>query len=1338
MRSNVGSVAMKINSIMLDGFGLFHEASLENIPDGLVLIAGDNEAGKSTLLGFIRAVLFGFPDGRTNENLYEPLAGGQHGGRITVLTQRQGEVIIERKAGRRGGPVNLLFNRDGSKGGEDELRQLLGGFSKTIYKNIYAFSLGELQTFDSLNADDVRGALYGAGAGTSLMAIPESMKMLEKNVDSLFKPGGSKPSINAKLADLENAQKKLREAVGGINNYEKLVLNRRDIRTGIEKLQQEEDTTQKHHNRTENYLKLWDQWIIFQDAEVKLGNLAYTVSEFPNEGLIRLNNLKNNLEIVTESLEKAEEKKAGLKSQLKDLEVDDLLLSHESAIIELRDDLTRYEDSRKTLMEEQKAVEQKKSDIRRELANLGSDWTEERVYDLDRSLFTQNAIRQYQSRHQEAKSEKEKSEDALSQANEEHESARREEEAAKKELRKYQDLKPLPDANILSAIQSGKDQFSSVARDLPKREKELKDASSALEQAIKEIDPDWTASRAESFDCSVPAQERIQRFEQELADTENRIDTRKKRLELEESNRINIQRELKTVEEKYREMPEASLSTREEFVSRKNDFRSLRNNLNKKELLSESISNREERLAHIQSTLKKSLSRKPDSLIEYLKWLSIALILIGLLTMGILSVLPDRLLLGGILGGVFSIPGICLFVFRRFTADQLSGKRLFDQSVEEEKKAIEKLEEKLKNLKHEFAQVESRFEKLISVLGISADTGLTDIDRLENEIELELDHFSDKSRLEEELNRIREGVNTTGETVENLTGGIKSLEETYRQIENSWERQLDHLSLKPGIKPRTVNLIFTKVDGIKTRIGNIKNLEERIKEMLSARDEYSALLDRVPELTGKIPEDLNELPDLVDRFLEQTRSTEKRRQDRDLVAQTSEEKQKNRKALKDKMNRTEQRLAKAIELQNREIDAWQKWLSNNALDREVTPETALDALGTVNRCIQFIDAKSELDKSIELKEDFIKKYIDLHAKLFAKLDRMKSGRPDYDRLGTEIELLSQALENNKNDLIKKNGLQDQLSSISREIDTMKPKIDFRKEEIKKLTQEGGAEDEEIFRNRGELFKKRQELLSELDSSGKNMKVISGESNLETLKDILIEYTKEELGSESRMLQQKLREIKDALEAARQQLAETKNNLDILSSSDDISRLRSEEEKCKEEIRSAAKVWGTHSIARYLLNLARERFEKEHQPKVIREASNFFRTFTGGEYQNIIAPLGEQNIEAMTGRGKQKNPQQLSRATVEQLFLALRFGYMVNYAENSEVLPVIMDDILVNFDPARSNNTSTAILELAKSHQVLFFTCHPETISIFKKQQADVPVYRIENGEFGLADKGAGS
>jgi uncharacterized protein YhaN len=75
---------------------------------GLVMIQGDNEAGKSTLLGFIRTVLFGFP--RTNargELLYPPIAGGMHGGRIDFVVNNGEAYTVSRIPGKHGGRVSV-------------------------------------------------------------------------------------------------------------------------------------------------------------------------------------------------------------------------------------------------------------------------------------------------------------------------------------------------------------------------------------------------------------------------------------------------------------------------------------------------------------------------------------------------------------------------------------------------------------------------------------------------------------------------------------------------------------------------------------------------------------------------------------------------------------------------------------------------------------------------------------------------------------------------------------------------------------------------------------------------------------------------------------------------------------------------------------------------------------------------------------------------------------------------------------------------------------------------------------------------------------------------------
>src|ERR1700690_3047693 len=81
---------MRIDEIAVDGFGVFHARRSEPAP-GLTLIRGANEAGKSTLLAFIRSILFGF---ETKSN--PALAGGRRGGWLNVTTADGRGIRIER------------------------------------------------------------------------------------------------------------------------------------------------------------------------------------------------------------------------------------------------------------------------------------------------------------------------------------------------------------------------------------------------------------------------------------------------------------------------------------------------------------------------------------------------------------------------------------------------------------------------------------------------------------------------------------------------------------------------------------------------------------------------------------------------------------------------------------------------------------------------------------------------------------------------------------------------------------------------------------------------------------------------------------------------------------------------------------------------------------------------------------------------------------------------------------------------------------------------------------------------------------------------------------------
>lgn len=156
-----------------------------------------------------------------------------------------------------------------------------------------------------------------------------------------------------------------------------------------------------------------------------------------------------------------------------------------------------------------------------------------------------------------------------------------------------------------------------------------------------------------------------------------------------------------------------------------------------------------------------------------------------------------------------------------------------------------------------------------------------------------------------------------------------------------------------------------------------------------------------------------------------------------------------------------------------------------------------------------------------------------------------------------------------------------------------------------------------------------------------------------------------------------------------------------------SALRQKREDLLGRLDELARDWAAASLAGHLLRTAREAYESEHRPAVIGIAERHFAEWTEGRYVRIVAPLGSMFERVERADGESVALEALSLGTAQQLYLAVRFGLLEHFAQNAEPLPVIMDDVLVNFDPIRAARTAASIRELARTHQVLYFTCHQE-------------------------------
>ncbi len=216
------------------------------------------------------------------------------------------------------------------------------------------------------------------------------------------------------------------------------------------------------------------------------------------------------------------------------------------------------------------------------------------------------------------------------------------------------------------------------------------------------------------------------------------------------------------------------------------------------------------------------------------------------------------------------------------------------------------------------------------------------------------------------------------------------------------------------------------------------------------------------------------------------------------------------------------------------------------------------------------------------------------------------------------------------------------------------------------------------------------------------------------------------------LEIKTEELKQTVLASEQNLARLHNLMgaatkekERISGQSELSMAMTELEIRKQNLHNLYKDWLAGQVALKILGTVKGVYEREKQPSVIRNASGFFNQITGGVYTGLRASIEGRDVAVVDKAGVSRTINQLSRGTREQLMVCLRLGYIQEYETRSEPLPVIVDEVMVNFDPARARKAAKVLHSFAANRQVLLFTCHPNTIELF--QNMKINVVKINNG-----------
>lgn len=254
---------MWIKKVHIVGFGQFNEQTFD-FAQGLQIVQGLNEAGKTTLHQFLFDMLFGFPQAKGRKiNTYEPLNKGPYGG--SMQFEVDGQLYELERLGRTQTATTLTAVATGQQfaGPEAMLTKLLGPVDRDLYLAIFSFDQAALMNIFSLKPDDFASYLR-------TLATPGAQNWLEvanrwdKTATAKF--GSTKTAhreLNQALANLKTQRQQLQNKIRQQPSLDKLQAEAQHLSQRVTSLQQRQEQIQSqmsHQQAQVHLVPVYRRW----------------------------------------------------------------------------------------------------------------------------------------------------------------------------------------------------------------------------------------------------------------------------------------------------------------------------------------------------------------------------------------------------------------------------------------------------------------------------------------------------------------------------------------------------------------------------------------------------------------------------------------------------------------------------------------------------------------------------------------------------------------------------------------------------------------------------------------------------------------------------------------------------------------------------------------------------------------------------------------------------------------------------------------------------------------------------------------------------------------------
>ena len=1302
---------MTLEELHLDGFGHFHQRTFALADGPVTVFYGPNEAGKTTLLAFIRTILFGFPRQGRNAH-YPPLAGGSHGGRIR-LSGDGGEVyILERYSAANGGRVALRAGGGEPLDANTVLSRITGQATPNLFNSVFAFSIDELQEIGALNETSVSGAIYSAGQGVP--GLPALSRSLGERRGRIFTSGrGRAQEIPRLVNELRDIDGKLGAIEGNAGRYRDIMTRKLQIEEALRSCDEEQGRLNARQAEVNNLKAAREDWIELTGCEAHLETLP-RYERFPDDPIPRLEGIEerargagNDVTEAVEQLKLAEEAVAAIAPE-------EGLLEIAARIEEIRRGRTSYE-AVHDLPERQEELRALEETLAERLRGLGDAWDETNLDVLDLSITTHAEVDNWKSRLVVAIAAAAGARIKAEQERDRVNALRVEEQEAQSLLQggpggpaaedgprlaagRLEEL--LADRGRLEQIRRGRGSFDASVRDLPERRAELGAMESDLLGRLRDMGQGWDERRLDSFDTSIVFRQEVEGWKETLASQGDQARQARERLEQERERLSERQTALREARERVPDgAPKLDSGG---LIQQRAALRSARSSLDDYERARVNHDNLQGQLVSLNGSRGPSGRQRRSGFPVWPVLLAVAALLLA----GGGVFLGGEALIMGLASGLALLAAAVYFLSRGRTGPGTGSTGLTAELARQEVAAGTSME-----------SARSLLLETVSPLGIDGLPTPTLLGEAETRLESAASALSAWSQANDRVaeaerfkgyqeQRLEEASQRAGEAVAAETSAVQG-----------WRDWLEQRQLPINFNPDTMIDFMGRLETARARLEQVRQMRHRVSAIEVDIHEYLELVQPVAQKHGVALDagDHQGIASVSDTLIQQFDAARGLADRRDDAARRLKLQEQAAVAADDEHGIAETALAEARA-------EWGAWLTEHGLREEFDPDTTLEFMARVETARASLGEVRRMRSRVAAIEKDLAEFQELVATP-AETIGLDPGNPS--EVAAAADSLIDRLDQARQDFSRRATALEQQEETQRAVERQTQRLQAVQQELDALLAAGEAADQEDFRRRARQHQERQELERHRGELERGLERLSGPGEkYDAFRESLADTGPDRLDQEAEELSLAFQNV----EAERTLLLEERggldNELERLTGEEESSRLRTHRETLVEQLRECAREWSKLAVAEALLEKTRQKFEEERQPRVIQHAQEFFSHITGQRYERLFVPIGDRTVTVMDGAGGAKQPGALSRGTREQLYLALRFGLVREFGEHAERLPVVVDEVLVNFDPERARLAAEAFAALSETNQVLVFTCHPGTADLFA-EAAGAQVIEVE-------------